>query len=311
MAAGRPVRGDVNGVLLFDKHAGLSSNGCLGIVKRLFAARKAGHTGTLDPFATGLLPVALGEATKFSQGLMDADKTYRATMRLGVTTTTGDTEGEVVATAPVNVEAEALDCALARFRGPIKQVPPMYSALKRDGKPLYAYARAGLVVEREARPVIILALDLLGRDGPMVEFRVRCSKGTYVRTLAEDIGAMLGCGAHLTALRREAVGDLTLQQAISAEALEALTPCQRLACLLPVDSLVARMPRLSLDPARAARLRLGQSVAIESGTLPDVPAMRIYDEGGCFLGMAGAENNVLRPLRLTASGPAVSGLPEQ
>ena len=174
----RQPRRKLDGVLLFDKHAGLTSNACLGLIKRLFAAQKAGHTGTLDPFATGLLVVALGEATKFTQGLLDADKTYLATMRLGASTSTGDTEGEITATAPVDCDSAQVAAALDHFRGEIAQVPPMYSALKREGKPLYEYARAGIEIERQARKVTIHSLDLISHAGATVVFRVRCSKGT-------------------------------------------------------------------------------------------------------------------------------------
>ncbi|HEX4326920.1 MAG TPA: tRNA pseudouridine(55) synthase TruB, partial [Burkholderiales bacterium] len=188
----RPPRQRIDGVLFIDKPVGLTSNGVLGVIKRLYNADKAGHTGTLDPFATGLLPVALGEATKFSGHLLDADKTYLATMRLGVTTTTADLEGEVRQTRPVKVSDAQLAAALTAHTGAISQIPPMYSALKRDGKPLYEYARAGETLEREPRQVMIHALDLVARDGDSVSFRVTCSKGTYVRTLAEDIGETLG-----------------------------------------------------------------------------------------------------------------------
>jgi tRNA pseudouridine55 synthase len=200
-AEARPkrVRVPVHGVLLLDKPVGLSSNDALIKAKRLLNAEKAGHTGTLDPFATGLLPLCFGEATKFAQDLLDADKTYETIVHLGVTTSTGDTEGEVIATRPVDVIPEQIDAALAQFRGPIEQVPPMHSALKRDGKPLYEYARAGITLEREARRVTIHELTLLSWQSPYLRLSVTCSKGTYIRVLGEDIGAALGCGAHLNA----------------------------------------------------------------------------------------------------------------
>lgn len=302
----RPPRRRLDGVLLLDKPAGLSSNQCLGAVKRLFAAQKAGHTGTLDPFATGLLPIALGEATKFSQGLLDADKTYLATMRLGVTTRTGDIEGEVVSQAPVDVDAAGIAAAMARFRGPIMQVPPMYSALKRDGKPLYEYARAGIELERAARRVIIHALDLVDVAGTQVIFRVCCSKGTYVRTLAEDIGHALGCGAHLTALRRERAGLLDVGRAHSIEALEGMNQQARDLCLLPADALIADLPRIGLPDADAARLRQGQRIALAriaapSGGYPDGP-IRAYVADGGFIGLVEARDGALRPLRLVVTG---------
>ena len=298
----RQPRRKLDGVLLFDKHAGLTSNACLGLIKRLFAAQKAGHTGTLDPFATGLLVVALGEATKFTQGLLDADKTYLATMFLGATTTTGDTEGEVVETAPLACDSAQVAAALDRFRGEILQVPPMYSALKRDGKPLYEYARAGIEIERQARKVTIHALDLVSHAGATAVFRVRCSKGTYVRTLAEDIGRALGCGAHLSALRREAVGNLSIKVAHDATALEAMTPALRDACLLPADALVEVLPRIELDLTQAARLKLGQRIVIGVASLPPIEAARAYDDAGVFLGLVRIAAGVVHPLRLIVPG---------
>src|SRR5471032_2970792 len=201
----------LDGVLLLDKPLGLSSNDALIRAKGMYRVKKAGHTGTLDPLATGLLPLCFGEATKFSQDLLEADKTYEATMRLGIRTTTGDAEGEAIDTREVTCDEAAVRAALPKFLGEITQVPPMYSALKRDGKPLYEYARAGQTVEREGRNVTIHALDLIACALPDVTFRVTCSKGTYVRTLAEDIGETLGCGAHLVALRQIGVGVLTLE----------------------------------------------------------------------------------------------------
>lgn len=205
----KPPRRDVHGVLLLDKPIGWSSNDALIRAKRLLWAKKAGHTGTLDPLATGLLPLCFGEATKFSQDLLDADKTYETVVRLGIRTSTADAEGEVLSERPVSVTPEQLQAAIARFVGEIDQVPPMHSALKKDGKPLYEYARAGQTVERAARRVTIYAIDLLATDlqsaEPTITLRVSCSKGTYIRTLGEDIGEALGCGGHLVALRRTQV----------------------------------------------------------------------------------------------------------
>lgn len=305
-AAARVPRRRLDGVLLLDKPAGLSSNQCLGVVKRLFSAQKAGHTGTLDPFATGLLPIALGEATKFSQGLLEADKTYLATMRLGVTTRTGDTEGEVVREAPVDADIDRIGAAMAGFRGEIMQVPPMYSALKREGKPLYEYARAGVDIERDARRITIHALDLLSVDGAQVIFRVRCSKGTYVRTLAEDIGNALGCGAHLTALRREGAGTLELRGAHTVADLEGMAPEVRDTCLLPVDALIMNLPRIGVADADVARLRQGQRIALAqiepvSAAYPEGP-IRAYATGGEFIGLVEAREGALRPLRLVVAG---------
>lgn len=223
--AARPPRRVLDGILLIDKPVGLSSHDALLRAKGMLRAKKAGHTGTLDPLASGLLPLCFGEATKFSQDLLDADKYYDATMRLGERTDTGDAEGQIIETRPVACDVAAVDVAIARFRGEIVQVPPMYSAIKRDGKPLYEYARAGQTVERDARPVTIHALERLSGEEALqqsqeVKIRVHCSKGTYIRTLAEDIGEALGCGAHLTALRRTRVGTLVVEDAFSLQDLQ-------------------------------------------------------------------------------------------
>ena len=296
----RPPRRKLDAVLLLDKPAGYSSNQCLGVIKRLYSAQKAGHTGTLDPFATGLLPVALGEATKFSQGMLDADKTYLATMRLGVTTSTGDPEGAIVAHAEVAADAASIASTMAAFAGEIEQIPPMYSALKRDGRPLYEYARAGIELERAPRRVVIRALDLLAVSGADVVFRVRCSKGTYVRTLAEDIGKRLGCGAHLTALRREAVGSLPLADAHSVAALEAMDENARAACLLPADTLVAHLPRVVFDAVETGRLELGQRLASRHDDDHPPGLVRAYTADDRFVGLVEIGAGVVRPVRLVA-----------
>jgi tRNA pseudouridine55 synthase len=291
----------VDGVLLIDKPVGLSSNDALIKAKRVVNAKKAGHTGTLDPFATGLLPLCFGEATKFSQDLLEADKTYDAVVHLGVTTTTGDTEGDVVETRPVDVTPMQIEAALARFRGPIMQVPPMYSALKRDGKALYEYAREGIVLERAARPVTIHKLEMLGYDAPMLTIRVTCSKGTYVRVLGEDIGAELGCGAHLNALRRIGVGALTADGMVTLEQLQAHD--DPLSLLAPVDALLSSFPQLDLTPELAARFLNGQRLALnrEPVALPDAQGrVRVYHDGK-LLGTAILHDyGVLAPERLIA-----------
>jgi tRNA pseudouridine55 synthase len=291
----------VDGVLLIDKPVGLSSNDALTKVKRIVNAKKAGHTGTLDPFATGLLPLCFGEATKFSQDLLEADKTYDAVVHLGITTTTGDTEGEAVETRPVDVTPEQIEAALARFRGPIMQVPPMYSALKRDGKALYEYAREGIVLEREARPVTIHKLEMLAYDAPMLTIRVTCSKGTYVRVLGEDIGAELGCGAHLNALRRIQVGNLTVDGMVTLEQLHAHD--NPLSLLAPVDALLSSFPRVELTAALAARFLNGQRLALnrEPVTLPETQGrVRVYHDDK-LLGTAILQDyGVLAPERLIA-----------
>ena len=257
-------RQPISGVLLLDKPVDLSSNTAVQKARRLFGALKAGHTGTLDPFATGLLPICFGEATKFSADLLDADKIYEATAQLGVTTTTGDTEGEVLECLPVSIDPLAVENVLCQFRGTIHQTPPMYSALKRDGKPLYEYARAGIELEREAREVTIHALRLLELHSDVLKFHVSCSKGTYVRVLAEDIGKALGCGAHLRALRRVQVGSLLLEQSITLEALEQMLPEHRLNLLRPVDYLLQSLPRVDLDEIYAARFEQGQRLMLET-----------------------------------------------
>ena len=300
--AGKPKRRRVNGVLLIDKPAGITSNGVLGALKRLYNADKAGHTGTLDPFATGLLPVALGEATKFSGHLIDADKTYLATMQLGVTTATGDPEGAVLEVKPVEVNTAQLEAALAQFRGVIEQVPPMYSALKRDGKPLYEYARAGVTLERAARQVTIHSLILTGVEQAVVQFRVACSKGTYVRTLAEDIGQALGCGAHLIALRREQTGTFTLERAVTLATLETMPAAERDTRLLPVDALIEHLPRLGVDAAAAARLRLGQKLAMHSLGVSAEGFYRVYDNLGALTGLVQAARGAIIPERIVALG---------
>lgn len=285
----------LDGVLLFDKPLELSSNTALQKVRRLLQAEKAGHTGTLDPLASGLLPICFGEATKFSTALLDADKTYRATIKLGRVTTTGDAEGETVSTAPVHVVQLDVDAVLARFRGPIKQVPPMYSALKRDGKPLYEYIRNGETVEREARDVVIHELRQDRFDGNELDITVRCSKGTYVRTLGEDIGAALGCGGHLTMLRRIAIAHFSIEDASTLMQLEALDMAGREACVLPVDCLMPDMPRLQLDMVQVKRMAQGQRLGLDTG----LPSGRIalYGPDG-FVGVGLLEGRRLAPERL-------------
>lgn len=299
----RLPRRDVHGVLLLDKPLGLSSNDALVRAKRLLRANKAGHTGTLDPLATGLLPLCFGEATKFSQDLLEADKTYEAVVRLGATTTTGDAEGEVVVERAVTCDRAALEAALVRFTGEIEQVPPMYSALKKDGKPLYEYARAGQTVERKARQVTIHAITLLDADLEQSRFtmRVTCSKGTYIRTLAEDIGEVLGCGAHLTGLRRTGVGDLTLDGAVTLEQIDAQPDEARPALLAPVDALLQRCMPVHLDAAATARFLQGQRIArrdLPEGPVPEEDALaRVYSDGQ-LLGVARMKEGALRPERL-------------
>jgi tRNA pseudouridine55 synthase len=285
----------LDGVLLFDKPLELSSNTALQKVRRLFNAEKAGHTGTLDPLATGLLPVCFGEATKFTHALLDADKRYRATTRLGLRTTTGDAEGEVVETRPVAVDERQVREVLAKFMGEILQLPPMHSALKHQGKPLYEYIRKGETVEREPRAVFIRELKLERLEGDELEFSVLCSKGTYVRTLAEDIGEALGCGGHLIALRRTGIGEFGLDRACTLAQLEAMDAAQRDACLLPLDALVQDLPRLELDEMQASRLAQGQRLGLGDGH-PD-GKRRLY-AAGRFIGLGELAHGRLAPSRL-------------
>ncbi len=278
------IKRAVNGVLLLNKPVGITSNAALQTAKRLFQAEKAGHTGTLDPFANGLLPLCLGEATKFSQYLLDADKTYRAVMQLGVTTTTGDPEGEVLDTKPVNVTRTDLNAAIARFIGTIEQTPPMYSALKHQGKPLYEYARAGIEIERKSRSIHIRAIELCALDGSQATINVRCSAGTYIRTLAEDIGKTLGCGAHLTELTRTASGGFQLDQAVNLATLENSDITARDQLLLPVDGLVTYLPRIELNDTESAALLKGQRQILSAYTQL-TGLVRAYDSQHRFLGL--------------------------
>ena len=274
----------LDGVLLFDKPSGITSNTAVQKVRRLFRVKKAGHTGTLDPMATGLLPVCLGEATKFSHFLLEADKAYAATILLGVTTSTGDLEGKVTARSKVQAEREGIGHVLKRFVGQIFQTPPMHSAIKRGGQPLYKLARAGGEVPREPRSIVIRSLTLLGLEGEELKLSVSCSKGTYIRVLAEDIGRQLGCGACLSALRREGVGGFRLSQsAVTLEQLEQMAPSDRDALLLPEDALVSSLPRLDLDAAGALRLRHGQSVERSEAHVAGLA--RIYGPSREFLGI--------------------------
>ena len=298
----------LDGVLLFDKPLELSSNTALQKVRRLFQAEKAGHTGTLDPLATGLLPICFGEATKFSNALLDADKTYRALLRLGQTTSTGDAEGEITAEHPVDIEPAGVDAALAKFRGEIQQLPPMHSALKHLGKPLYEYIRKGETVEREPRSVVIHELVLHHFSGNEMDITVRCSKGTYIRTLAEDIGAALGCGAHLIGLRRTAIAHFDLRDAYTLPQLEAMTEADRAACLLPLESLMPDMPTLQLDAVQIKRLAQGQRLGLDTG-LPD-GKVRLHGPQG-FIGLGLLQGRRLAPDRLLSgvAKQAASSLP--
>ncbi|CAM3316992.1 tRNA pseudouridine(55) synthase TruB [Polaromonas hydrogenivorans] len=295
-------RRPVHGVLLLDKPLGLSSNQALQKAKWLLRADKAGHTGTLDPLATGVLPLCFGAATKFSQLQLDADKTYEALLLLGQKTSTADAEGEVIETRPVpEITPELLASITQRFTGPLAQVPPMYSALKKDGKALYEYARKGIEVEREARHITIFKLNMALAHDPRAQVAIKiivsCSKGTYIRTLGEDIGEALGCGAHLGSLRRIETGGFTAAQCVTLAALEAMTEAEREACLLPPQSLVAAYPSVTLDADNAGRFLSGLRRRGQWGD--DAPLVQVYGrEPAAFLGSAHITADELIPQRL-------------
>lgn len=304
MAQVKRIRRKVHGVLVLDKPRGFSSNAALQKVRWLLNAEKAGHTGSLDPLATGVLPLCFGEATKFSQYLLDADKGYSTVAQLGVTTTTGDAEGEVLERRAVAVDEAAIQTALPAFRGQIEQIPPMYSALKRDGQPLYKLARAGEVVEREARSVTIARLELLALQEDRATLEVACSKGTYVRTLVEDLGARLGCGAHVAELRRTQAGPFGLAQAISLEELEAAhaeggsEALDRF--LLPVDSGLEHWPLVQLTQHSAYYWLHGQPV--RAANAPKFGLMRVQDDQGRFIGIGEIDDEgQVAPRRLIRS----------
>jgi len=295
--ARRAPRERVDGVLLLDKPSGVSSNAALQRARRAFNAEKAGHTGTLDPLASGLLPICFGEATKFARFLLDADKRYRATLRFGVTTTTYDAEGDVVATRPVDVERAPLAAVLAHYTGDIRQVPPAFAALKYQGHAYYDYARKGIDIPREARAVRVHRLALLDWQSPDAVVDVVCSKGTYVRSLAADIGDALGCGAHLAALRRDATGGFVLDDAVALDVLEALDRDARRRLLLPVDALLRELPRVDVVGATATDLRHGRP---SPGAATQTGLASAYDERGSLLGVVRCEAGVFVPERMAS-----------
>lgn len=297
----RAPRRKVDGVLLLDKPTGMSSNAALQKARWLFNAEKAGHTGTLDPLATGLLPLCFGEATKFSGELLDAGKSYLATVRLGIVTDTADAEGQVLETHPVTVTEADLHAVLPRFTGEIEQIPPMHSALKRDGVPLYELARKGIEVERAPRRITIHSLQVTGWTGDCFDLAVDCSKGTYIRTLAADIGAALGCGAHLSALRRTRVGSMDISSAVTLPAIEVLPVEQRDCLLQPADTLLAGLPVVQLDELESVRIMQGQ--AIRRNDLVDMSSRerKLFGPHG-FIGLGECEpDGWLRPKRLIST----------
>ena len=289
----------VDGGLLLDKPYAMTSNAALQTARRLLNAQKAGHTGTLDPLASGLLALTFGEATKFSADLLHADKTYIAGIKLGQKTTTGDLEGDFLQTRPVRVNRADIEKTLNAFRGDILQVPPMFSALKRDGKTLYDLAREGVSIEREARSVRIEKLEILEFADELLTVEVTCSKGTYIRVLAEDIGEALGCGAHLASLRRTKVGALSLEDAVTLQALETMSVDERLATLKPLDALMQTLPAVHLSENDRVRFCHGQRLALG---LPSCPRVRVYGPDEQMVGTARVnERGVLEPERLIAN----------
>lgn len=298
----KPRGRDIHGMFLLDKPEGASSNDVLQKVKRLFQANKAGHTGALDPLATGMLPICLGEATKFSQFLLDSDKRYIVTAKLGERTDTSDAEGQVVQTREVLATENEILTALDQFRGNILQVPTMFSALKHNGKPLYEYARAGITVEREARPITIFELKFIRYEAPFLTLEVHCSKGTYIRTLVDDLGEVLGCGAHVTMLRRLAVANYPIDKMMSLADLQHLAENVPLATLdshlLPMDSAVQTLPKLNLTESQTKAVKFGQRVRFENNDQL-FGLVRLFSDQQQFLGVAEiTPDNVIRPNRM-------------
>lgn len=284
MSDSRPERRAIDGVLLLDKASGFSSNSSLQKVKRLFRARKAGHTGSLDPLASGLLPVCLGEATKLSSFLLNSDKRYEVRIRLGAETDTADVEGTVTLTRPVPDLTEAIiEQVLQDFRGEGEQIPPMYSALKHQGQRLYDLARKGLEVDRPARPITIHSLTLLRFDATSMDLDVHCSKGTYIRTLAEDIGRSLGCGGHVEVLRRTAVGSLKVMDAFTIDQLEVMTQSERDKVLMPMDELVSYLPSVEVNEAMSLMFCQGNPLFVPQA--PSQGWVRLYGRSAGFLGL--------------------------
>jgi len=302
----KPILRKINGILLLDKPLHLTSNGALQRVKRLFSAKKAGHTGSLDPLATGMLPICFGEATKVSQFLLDSSKTYQVEVKLGVKTTTGDAEGEIISTRPVVVAEEKLRAVLAKFLGTSEQIPPMFSAIKHQGKPLYELARKGIEIERKPRTIHIYSLELESFEQDIFTITVHCSKGTYVRTLAEDIGELLGCGAHVSGLRRSAVEPYGQNKMYTMEMLEEIQQKHGvdalLACLLPMETSVQNLSSVKLSSSATFYIRMGQPVMVPH--LPLDGWIRIFSDDDQFMGIGEIlDDGRVAPRRLLAGFP--------
>ena len=294
----KSLKREIDGVFLLDKPLGFSSNQALKKIQWLFNAKKAGHTGTLDPMATGLLPICLGEATKFSHRLLNAHKSYIATIQLGITTSTGDQEGEVISEKKVVLNEDQLKDTLKKFIGDTTQIPPMYSALKFEGKPLYEYAREGIEIERKSRQIKIFDIKLINIEKSIITIEVLCSKGTYIRTLAEDIGQTMGCGAHLKGLERTQTGNFQLSEALSIEALEAMPMASREKALMPIDVLLEELSSIKLNMAELDAIKKGQSIDFMSKNDKEV---RLYSPSGQFVGVGQPDlKGRLFPKRLIA-----------
>lgn len=294
----KSLKREIDGVFLLDKPLGFSSNQALKKIQWLFNAKKAGHTGTLDPMATGLLPICLGEATKFSHRLLDAHKSYIATIQLGITTSTGDQEGEVISEKEVVLNEAQLKDTLKKFIGDTTQIPPMYSALKFEGKPLYEYAREGIEIERKSRQIKIFDIKLINIEKSIITIEVLCSKGTYIRTLAEDIGQTMGCGAYLKGLERTQTGNFQLSEALSIEALEAMPMASREKALMPIDVLLEELSSIKLNMAELDAIKKGQSIDFNSKNDKEV---RLYSPSGQFVGVGQPDlKGRLFPKRLIA-----------
>ena len=296
----KPQKRPLDGVLLLDKATGLSSNSALQQARRLYRAEKAGHTGVLDPLATGLLPICFGQATKFAQYLLDADKAYFATLRLGQATDTGDAEGSITVTSHTEISQAEFQVACQQHLGAHQQLPPMYSALKHQGKPLYQYARQGIDIQRQPRNIHIHDIHILRFQFPEAQISVQCSKGTYIRTLAEDIAKSAHTLAHLTALRRTATAGFQIERSHSIESLAAITEEQRDALLLPCDALVQHLPQHTASEQTIRALRFGQTPAAPP-ELPENTPLRIYAANGEFIGLVTSQQGYLKALRLMST----------